>query len=249
MPAVAHRDGCHAAHSCPSDTGSYVCGDTGNYSECPVTTETTVPDVDTTVPDVDYDAPAMPRLGKAAAGAKGAVKFTIVAERRSKIAVTENGKTVARATGTGSRQTIRFSARTGSHSYRGHRDRPRRQHQRRRCQFRSPSTPTPRRSPRCRPAPPPPPRVPQSFSFTTEPGATYTLAVKGQKTHPRHRHHGNRHAPVLAAQRHLPGHAEGHRPRRKRHHHRAGPQGRVRPPGADRRAGPPPTTPTAPPST
>lgn len=30
----AHRDGCHAAHSCPSDTGSYVCGDLGNYSEC-----------------------------------------------------------------------------------------------------------------------------------------------------------------------------------------------------------------------
>lgn len=33
--ASAHRDGCHAQHSCPSDTGSYVCGDTGNYSECP----------------------------------------------------------------------------------------------------------------------------------------------------------------------------------------------------------------------
>lgn len=30
----AHRDGCHAAHSCPSDTGSYVCGDTGNSSQC-----------------------------------------------------------------------------------------------------------------------------------------------------------------------------------------------------------------------
>jgi hypothetical protein len=33
--ASAHRDGCHAQHSCPSDSGSYVCGDTGNYSECP----------------------------------------------------------------------------------------------------------------------------------------------------------------------------------------------------------------------
>lgn len=30
----AHRDGCHSHHSCPSDSGSYVCGDTGNYSEC-----------------------------------------------------------------------------------------------------------------------------------------------------------------------------------------------------------------------
>lgn len=33
-PAYAHRSGCHAAHSCPSDTGSYVCGDTGNANFC-----------------------------------------------------------------------------------------------------------------------------------------------------------------------------------------------------------------------
>lgn len=31
----AHRSGCHSKHSCPSDSGSYVCGDTGNCSECP----------------------------------------------------------------------------------------------------------------------------------------------------------------------------------------------------------------------
>ena len=35
IDSYAHRSGCHAAHSCPSDTGSYVCGDTGNYSQCP----------------------------------------------------------------------------------------------------------------------------------------------------------------------------------------------------------------------
>lgn len=34
-PAQAHRDGCHRWHSCPSDSGSYVCGDLGYYSECP----------------------------------------------------------------------------------------------------------------------------------------------------------------------------------------------------------------------
>lgn len=36
-PAFAHRDGCHAAHSCPSDASppSYTCGDTGNYTFCP----------------------------------------------------------------------------------------------------------------------------------------------------------------------------------------------------------------------
>jgi len=33
--ADAHRSGCHRWHSCPSDTGSYVCGDTGHCSECP----------------------------------------------------------------------------------------------------------------------------------------------------------------------------------------------------------------------
>lgn len=30
----AHRDGCHRWHSCPSDSGSYVCGDLGYTSEC-----------------------------------------------------------------------------------------------------------------------------------------------------------------------------------------------------------------------
>jgi len=33
--ADAHRSGCHRWHSCPSDTGSYVCGDTGHCSGCP----------------------------------------------------------------------------------------------------------------------------------------------------------------------------------------------------------------------
>jgi micrococcal nuclease len=33
--ALAHRDPCHRWHSCPSDTGAYVCGDTGRCSECP----------------------------------------------------------------------------------------------------------------------------------------------------------------------------------------------------------------------
>lgn len=32
----AHRDGCHKLHSCPSDTGSYVCGDLGDDSKCSV---------------------------------------------------------------------------------------------------------------------------------------------------------------------------------------------------------------------
>jgi hypothetical protein len=31
----AHQDACHQRHSCPSDTGSYVCGDKGRCDQCP----------------------------------------------------------------------------------------------------------------------------------------------------------------------------------------------------------------------
>lgn len=31
----AHSSGCHRWHSCPSDSGSYTCGDTGRCSYCP----------------------------------------------------------------------------------------------------------------------------------------------------------------------------------------------------------------------
>jgi micrococcal nuclease len=33
-PLFAHRDGCHRWHSCPSDNGSYVCGDLGHDDGC-----------------------------------------------------------------------------------------------------------------------------------------------------------------------------------------------------------------------
>src|SRR5213594_1872259 len=33
--ALAHRSGCHRWHSCPSDHGTYVCGDLGHCSGCP----------------------------------------------------------------------------------------------------------------------------------------------------------------------------------------------------------------------
>lgn len=35
VPSYAHQSGCHRWHSCPSDTGSYVCGDWGYCSYCP----------------------------------------------------------------------------------------------------------------------------------------------------------------------------------------------------------------------
>ena len=33
-PASAHRDGCHRWHSCPSDHGTYTCGDLGYTTYC-----------------------------------------------------------------------------------------------------------------------------------------------------------------------------------------------------------------------
>jgi hypothetical protein len=36
--ASAHQNGCHILHSCPSDTGSYVCGDLGYHTYCPENT-------------------------------------------------------------------------------------------------------------------------------------------------------------------------------------------------------------------
>ena len=52
--AEAHQDGCHRWHSCPSDSGSYVCGDTGYASEC----GGTLPDIEEPVPDPLYDYPS-----------------------------------------------------------------------------------------------------------------------------------------------------------------------------------------------
>jgi hypothetical protein len=33
--ATAHRDPCHQCHACPSDHGTYVCGDLGRCEQCP----------------------------------------------------------------------------------------------------------------------------------------------------------------------------------------------------------------------
>ncbi len=35
ISAEAHRSGCHRWHSCPSDRGTYICGDLGYCSGCP----------------------------------------------------------------------------------------------------------------------------------------------------------------------------------------------------------------------
>ena len=35
LTSDAHRSGCHRWHSCPSDRGTYICGDLGYCSRCP----------------------------------------------------------------------------------------------------------------------------------------------------------------------------------------------------------------------
>lgn len=58
-PASAHRDGCHRWHSCPSDSGSYTCGDTGHYSGCPLPGARTP----TTMSQAEYDRLSRDVLG------------------------------------------------------------------------------------------------------------------------------------------------------------------------------------------
>ncbi|MCW2874256.1 hypothetical protein [Actinacidiphila oryziradicis] len=115
-PAEAHRNGCHRWHSCPSDTGSYVCGDLGDYTYCggssgtPGTTETTTG---------DYQAPSAPKVKNPAAGAGGVVRVTVTAERGSRIEVRDDSERVAgKATATGSPQRVSFTANSGEHLYR-----------------------------------------------------------------------------------------------------------------------------------
>lgn len=48
--AYAHQSGCHRWHSCPSDSGSYVCGDLGYDTYC-----------GTSSPAPTYTAPTQPK--------------------------------------------------------------------------------------------------------------------------------------------------------------------------------------------
>ncbi|SER27825.1 hypothetical protein [Microlunatus flavus] len=120
--AEAHRDGCHRWHSCPSDTGSYVCGDLGYYSECPGgkpskdDSTSATPETDYEPPD--YEAPNTPHLARSLTGAGGRVTVKVRAEKRSTIRVrTETGKQVAKITASGKQQKIRFKAKTGHRTY------------------------------------------------------------------------------------------------------------------------------------
>lgn len=53
--ALAHRSGCHRWHSCPSDSGSYTCGDLGYACRYP-----TYPEGGSYVPKYTYTPPSYP---------------------------------------------------------------------------------------------------------------------------------------------------------------------------------------------
>ncbi len=55
LVSQAHQSGCHRWHSCPSDSGSYTCGDLGYTSGCPTYT---APSVSTYAPT--YTLPSIP---------------------------------------------------------------------------------------------------------------------------------------------------------------------------------------------
>jgi len=112
VAAQAHRDGCHRWHSCPSDAGSYICGDLGYDSECPG--GSTAP---TREEEFDYLPPEIPVVGTPTVAAGGKVSVAVTSERGAKIEVLDQATVVARATGTGGGQPITFIARSGSHTY------------------------------------------------------------------------------------------------------------------------------------
>ena len=113
-PAAAHQDGCHRWHSCPSDTGSYVCGDLGYDSECPGG----APGDEPATPIVtDYTAPDEPLTGAPTVGAGGSVSLPVTAERGSTIRVSLDGRVLVSTRATGTEQRVSFRAADGPRTY------------------------------------------------------------------------------------------------------------------------------------
>jgi hypothetical protein len=178
--AQAHRDGCHRWHSCPSDTGSYVCGDLGYYSECPGGRPSVTDDGE----EYDSTAPRAPKMSSPVARAKGVVTFAVKAERGSKIVVTDDsGDVVKRLTGTGSPQTVRLTGRSGAREYTATAtDRSGNESSRSKAiSVTADSTPPSAGNVQVRPASAD--DVSSTLSFVTEPGTRYDLAVSGRKKH------------------------------------------------------------------
>lgn len=122
-PALAHRDGCHRQHSCPSDSGTYVCGDTGNFSQCGYGPggkpgrSSSGSSSSSSAPPADLTAPDDPQVGEVSTRG-GEVAVQVSAERGSRIDVVDETSTaVASVRATGEAQTVRFRASDGAHTY------------------------------------------------------------------------------------------------------------------------------------
>jgi hypothetical protein len=119
VPAQAHRDGCHRWHSCPSDTGSYICGDLGYDTYCGGSGDGGA----SASESLDITAPRRPKVVQPHTGPGGKVTLTVTAEEGSRIEVAEAdeygdpGEVVAKARATGGSQTVSFTADSGSHTY------------------------------------------------------------------------------------------------------------------------------------
>ncbi len=97
--AFAHRDGCHTHHSCPSDTGSYVCGDLGIDTYCPKAQQL-IPDVSSSTPNIG-SAEIIPLEDKSGTINRSSnirsgpgTNFAIVGTGRAGQVVTISGQTV-----------------------------------------------------------------------------------------------------------------------------------------------------------
>lgn len=112
MPAEAHRSGCHAAHSCPSDSGSYVCGDKGIATYCGGSVKPAP-----FVAPPDYDAPDLPRVSESASAKGGKASVKVAAESGSTIKIMSGGETVYSGVSRGAGQTVTFDALDGEHEY------------------------------------------------------------------------------------------------------------------------------------
>ena len=131
-PAFAHRSGCHAAHTCPSDSGCYYVGQpyygtcdssggsysgggtssssssSSTYSPPPTEPPTTLP------PPPDLTAPNAPQLGTPIVTGHS-VRLGVTAERGSTISLDSDGVNVLSVRATGAGQTLTFDVADGTH--------------------------------------------------------------------------------------------------------------------------------------
>lgn len=109
-PASAHRDGCHRWHSCPSDSGSYTCGDLGYYSECGGSTYTPPPP-----PPRDTTPPKRASIrGTRLRG--NVMRFVLSAEGGATIFFWDGGTLLESMAASGGRQVVELSLEEGRHT-------------------------------------------------------------------------------------------------------------------------------------